>query len=218
MLQVLETILFPIVWLMQWVLEFYSSLFSSTGISIILLSFTFALLLLPLRKLAARLEDRVNIKMAAANEEVKLLKRTLKGEALFLETEKIYKVHGYHPIQSILLGSSFFVMLPVLVSAILLFSGDGVLVGKSFLFIDDLSKSDSLLGPINLLPFVMSGVTVLDAKLRYKDDKKAQYRFFFIAIVLFALVYSLASGLVLYWTGSNIMSLALSKPVFFSSH
>ena len=91
MLEVLETILFPIVWLMQWVLEFYSSLFSSTGISIILLSFTFALLLLPLRKLAAGLEDRVNIRMATASAEVELLKCTLKGEALFLETEKIYK-------------------------------------------------------------------------------------------------------------------------------
>lgn len=217
MLQVLETILSPIVWLMQWILEFYSSLLSSTGISILLLSFTFALLLLPLRKLAARLEDRINNKMATAGEEVKLIKGTLKGEALFLATEKIYNKHGYHPIQSILLGSSFFVMLPVLVSAILLFSGDGILAGKSFLFIDDLSKPDGLLGPINLLPFVMSGITVLDAKLQYKDDKKAQYRFFFIALVLFALVYSLASGLVLYWTGSNIMSLALSKPVFFSS-
>ena len=214
MLYVFETILSPIVWLMQVVLEFYTSLVSSTGLSILLVGFTFALLLLPLRKMAQRVEDRISIKMTAANNEVQALKGTLKGEKLFLATEKIYKTHGYHPIQSIGIGATFFVMLPVLISAILLFSGDSILAGKGFLFVDDLSKPDGLLGPINVLPFVMSGITVLDAKLRFKDDSKAQYRFFFIAAVLLALVYNMASGLVLYWTGSNIMSLILGNQRF----
>lgn len=209
MLPALEIILGPIVWLMQLMLEFYVSIVSSMGLSILLLSFTFALLLLPLRKKAQGLEKRINAKMNAANEEVQALKGTMRGEELFLATEKIYKQHGYHPIQSIGMGASFFVMLPVLISAILLFSGDGILTGKSFLFIDDLSLPDRLLGPANVLPFVMSGITVIDARLRFKDDKKAQYRFYFIAAILLALVYNLSSGLVLYWTVSNIMSLIM---------
>lgn len=206
----LEIVLSPIVWVMKWTLELYVGITGSTGLSILLVSFTFAILLLPLRKMAQVLEQRISAKTQLVNEEVAPLKQTLKGEKLFLETEKIYEKHGYHPIQSIGLGASFFVMLPVLISAIILFTGD-VLASKSFLFIEDLSLPDHLLGPINLLPLIMTGITIIDAKMRFKDDKSSRYRFYVIAVVLLALVYSLASGLVLYWTGSNVMSLILSK-------
>ena len=208
---VLETILGPIVWLMELILEFYVQIFSSMGISILLLSFTFALLLYPLQKMANRTEQRIGEKVKIVDAEVQKLKGDLKGEELFLATEKIYKQHDYHPIHSIGMGTSFFVMLPVLVSAILLFVGSEILVGRSFLFIDDLSQADGLLGPINVVPLLMSAITIIDAKLRFKNDKKSQYRFFFIALVLLVIVYDLASGLVLYWTGSNIMSLIMNR-------
>jgi membrane protein insertase Oxa1/YidC/SpoIIIJ len=89
MIRVLETILSPIVWLMQLILEFYVWVFSSTGFSILLLSFTFSLLLLPLRKKAEMLEMRISAKMKAANAEVQSLKKAMKGEELFFATEKI---------------------------------------------------------------------------------------------------------------------------------
>jgi membrane protein insertase Oxa1/YidC/SpoIIIJ len=197
---------------MGWVLDLYVQLFSSIGVSIVLLSFTFALLLLPLQKMANRVEQRVSAKMQAVEADVKALKGKLKGEKLFLATEQIYEKNGYHPIQSVGMGASFFVMLPVLISAILLFTdSSGILAGKSFLFIHDLSLPDGLLGPVNVLPLLMSAITVFDAKLRFKDDRKSQYRFFIIAFVLLVIVYNLAAGLVLYWTGSNIMSLILSR-------
>lgn len=206
----LEIILSPIVWAMNLVLEFYVGITNSTGLSILLVSFTFAILLLPLRKMAQGLEQRVSARIQQVNEEVAPLKQTLKGEKLFLETEKIYEKHGYHPIQSVGLGASFFVMLPVLISAIILFTGD-VLASKSFLVISDLSLPDQLLGPINVLPLIMTGITIIDAKMRFSDDKSSRVRFYIIAAVLLVLVYGLAAGLVLYWTGSNVMSLILSR-------
>jgi membrane protein insertase Oxa1/YidC/SpoIIIJ len=207
---ILETTLSPIVGLMELLLDFYVGIFSSTGFSILLLSFSFALLLVPLQRMALRTEQRVGSKINTVEAEVEPLKVELKGEALFLATEKIYKKHDYHPIQSIALGASFFVMLPVLVSAILLLTGDQ-LAGIRFMFIKDLSMPDGLLGPVNLLPLLMSAITVVDARLRFKDDRKSQYRFFFIAFVLLILVYNLAAGLVLYWTGSNILSLVVNR-------
>jgi len=196
---------------MELILDFYVLLFSSTGVSILLLSFTFALLLLPLQRIAHRMERRIGDKKKSVDAEVQVLKDELKGEKLFLATEKIYQRSGYHPIQSVGLGASFFVMLPVLVSAILLFAGSDALADKSFLFIADLSRPDALLGPVNVLPLLMSAITIIDAKLRFKDDRKSQYRFFFIALLLLIIVYNLAAGLVLYWTGSNIMSLIMSR-------
>ena len=207
---VLETILSPIVWLMKLLLDFYVGIFSSTGFSILLLSFSFALLLMPLQRIALRTEQRIGVKVKTVEEEVDPLKAELKGEELFLATEKIYQNHGYHPIQSVGLGASFFVMLPVLVAAILLLTGDE-LAGISFLIIDDLSMPDGLLGPVNILPLLMSAITVVDARLRFRDDRKSQYRFCFIALVLLVLVYNLAAGLVLYWTGSNILSLVVNQ-------
>jgi membrane protein insertase Oxa1/YidC/SpoIIIJ len=207
----LETVLSPIVWLMELILNFYVRLFSSTGVSILLVSFTFALLLLPFQRIAQRTEQRIGDKMKAVEAKVQVLKGELKGEKLFLATEQIYERSGYHPIHSVGLGASFFVMLPVLVSAILLFTGSESSTGKSFLLISDLSKPDALFGPVNVLPLIMSAITIIDAKLRFKDDKKSQYRFFFIAVLLLIIVYNLAAGLVLYWTGSNIMSLFMSR-------
>jgi membrane protein insertase Oxa1/YidC/SpoIIIJ len=210
-MRALEFILSPIVWLMELVLDFYVLIFSSVGFSILLLSFTFAVLLHPLRKIALRTEQRIGKKMKIVQSEVQALPKDLKGEKRFLATEKIYQRYDYHPIQSIGMGASFFVMLPVLVSAILLFSSGGVLQGQSFLFIDDLSQPDGLLGSINVLPLLMSAITLVDSRMRFKDDKQSQYRFFFIALVLLAIVYNLSSGLVLYWTGSNIISLITAQ-------
>jgi membrane protein insertase Oxa1/YidC/SpoIIIJ len=211
MMYALETALSPVVWLMKLVLDFYISLLSSTGISILLTSFTFSLLLLPLQKIANRTEHRISEKTKKVAAEVKSLSASIKGEELFLATERIYKANGYHPIQSIGLGASFLVMLPVLISAILLFNGSGILTGESFLFVKDLSRPDGFLGPVNLLPFIMSAITWIDATLRFSNDRKSRQRFFFISVVLLVIVYNLASGLVLYWIGSNTMSLALSQ-------
>lgn len=211
MMSVIGTILSPIVWLMNMVLEFYVSIFSSVGVSILLLSFTFSILLLPLQKMGRRTEKRIGNKIKAVNTEEQALKGKLKGEELFLAKEIIYKKHGYHPIHSMAMGAGFIVMLPVLFSAILLFSGDGILIGQSFLSIDDLSKPDGLLGPVNLLPLLMFAITFVDAKLRFANDRSNQYRFLFISLVLLILVYGLPAGLVLYWTGSNIMSFIFAR-------
>lgn len=210
-MSILEAILSPIIWLMELILNFYINLTSSIGISILLLSFSFALLLLPIQKLANRVEKRISTKVNSIDKEVNLLRGELKGEELFLATEKIYKKYDYHPINNIGMGASFLAMLPVLISAILLFTGSEMLTGKSFLIIEDLSKPDAFYGMINILPIIMTGITIIDAKLRFRDDRKSQNRFYIIALVLLVIVYGLPSGLVLYWLGSNVMSLALNR-------
>jgi len=208
---IFETVLSPIVWIMQFVLDLYVHLFSSTGLSILILSFTFAILLLPFQHKARKVEQRISEKMKIVNAEVHSLKEKLSGEDLFLATEKVYTRYGYHPIHSIGMGATFFVVLPILLSAIVLFTNNEILAGRSFLFIGDLSMPDSLLGPVNVLPLFMSSITIIDARLRFKDDNRSQYRFYFISVLLLIIVYNLPAGLVLYWTGSNIVSLVMSR-------
>jgi len=206
LLDILTSILYPIIWIMNFVFELYVGITGSTGIAIILLAITFSLLLLPIQKYGRRKEDKVREKMRLVDIELAPYKAKFKGEALFNETERIYKKLGYHPIHSFALGMSFIVILPVLISAIILLGTHPSLVGTSFLFVPDLSRPDALLNPINLLPIVMTSITILDAFIRFKGDRSALIRFLAIALVLFALVYNLAAALVIYWTTNVIIS------------
>lgn len=203
-----ELILSPVVWLMENILSLYVALTQSVGLSIVLLSFTMMLLVRPLRKRAQALEARITAKSKLVGDEVRALSEDLRGEKHFLETEKIYNAHGYHPIHSIGQGASFFVLLPILLSAIMLFSGTPIVAGESFLLVGDLSETDRLFGTINVLPFLMTGITVADARIRFRNDRMTQYKFYGIAFVLFFLVYNMPSALILYWTASNLFAFA----------
>lgn len=205
---VLEWVLSPIVWLMEQLLGVFVFATGSVGLSILLLSFTMMLFAHPLRKKAQGLEARITERTARVGDAVRALPADLKGEKRFFATEDIYKSHGYHPIQSIGQGASFFVALPILLSAIVLFNDSVLIQGQSFGIIQDLSQPDQLLWSQNLLPLVMTAITVADARLRFSADKAAQYKFYAIALALLVLVYAMPSALVLYWTGSNLLTYA----------
>jgi len=210
LLDLLSKVLFPIIWVMETIFEFYANLTGSVGLAILLLSITFSLLLLPIQKYGRRKEDKVREKMQEVETELAPFKKTLKGEALFDETERIYKKFGYHPIQSFALGMSFIVLLPILISAIILLGSHPILEGTPFLFVQDLSKPDGLIGPINLLPVIMTAITIIDAFIRFNTDRSSLIRFLVIAVVLFLLVYNLAAALVIYWTTNVVISGVLS--------
>lgn len=202
----LEILLFPIIWIMERVLELYLQLSSSAGLSVVLLSITAMIVCVPLQRRARAMEARISARMQQVGKEVRALDAGLTGEARFHATETVYKAHGYHPIQSIGQGATIFALLPVLLSAVFVFSESPLMAGKSFLFVPDLSEPDGALGGINLLPFIMTGITFVDAAMRFRNDKGARLKFYIVAVALFALVYSMPASLVLYWSVSNVFS------------
>lgn len=209
MLNILESILFPIILPMEALLKLYVAALSSLGVSILLLSATFSFALIPAVRWGRSVENRLSQKIQKVNAEVAKLKAEYKGEKLFLATEEVYGRYSYHPIQSIGMSASFLVSLPVLISAVCLFTADGVLDGQSFLFIRDLSEPDRLLVSINALPLLMFVITLADASIRFRDDQQSRNRFLIISVVLLLLVYNLPSGLILYWVGNNLIALLL---------
>jgi len=206
MLAILESVLSPIILLMEILLSLYVGLFSSIGFSILILSVTFSIALIPLVRLGRSLENRISQKTQKVNAEVTELKGHLKGERLFLATEEVFEKYNYHPIHSVGMSASLLVSLPVLISAVFLFTSDGLLPGQSFLFIGDLSQPDGLFGIINALPLLMFAITFIDARLRFSDDPQSKNRFLIISVILFLLVYNLPSGLILYWVGNNLIT------------
>ena len=196
--------------MMKFIYEFYFKMLGSDGFSILLLAITFSILIWPLQKYGKKFETKIANKMNAVQKDIVNIDPSLKGEARFIEIEKIYKTYDYHPIQSVLISTSFLIAIPVLLSAIILFTQTDILNNKSFYFISDLSKPDGLISlwgySLNLLPILLFFMTWFDAQIRYKENPALRHRFLIISVVLIVLIYALPSGLILYWFGSNIAS------------
>lgn len=210
MFSVVSTIFTPFVFLIEKGFNLFLSATGSPGLSILLTSATFSLVVFPLQRLCKGYENRIGDRHERVKADISGLDRDLRGEARFNEIEKIYTKHEYHPIHSIMLGLSFFVSVPFLIASVLLFNESNIVTGAEFLFIDDLSKPDGILQlhdlAINLLPFVLFIFTFFDAWLRYSESPSIRHRFMIISIILTVLVYAMPAGLLLYWIGANVMS------------
>jgi len=195
---------------MEKILSIFSSFIPSTGISILLLSLTFSIIALPLQNKFKKIELRINNKIKLIDIDVKKIDKKLKGEERFLAIDRIYKKNNYHPIHSMGAGASFFVLIPIFISSILMLTQNEALESVSFLLISDLSHPDKLFFNINILPIIMFVITFIDSRLRFKNNFNAQLRFSIISVIMLFLVYALPAGVVLYWIGNNIFSLIIS--------
>ncbi len=209
-METIAILLNPVVWCMGAVFRLYVAWFGSPGLAILALSATFALLLYPLQRRVNVVEKRIAGQIKIVQRDVAQIDRSLKGEARFNATEEIYQRHNYHPIKSAMVGVGFLVSLPILLSAIVLFTKAPELVGNSFLYISDLSQPDRYLSlgtiALNITPVLMLMLTSIDAQIRYGDNRPMRTRFLIVSIALFILVYTLPAGLILYWIGANCMS------------
>ena len=79
--------------------------------------------------------------------------------------------------------------------------------GVSWVFIPDLGSPDHLLCGINLLPFIMTLVTVVYAFVMPEIHKKEQLQTVFIGFFFLILLYSAPSALLIFWTCNLLWSL-----------
>ncbi len=197
------TVLLPVIYPMELLFDFMWTATHSAGLSIILLAAVISILTIPLKKWAKKTEEKFVAVKQLVDADIAKQAAGLKGEKRFEVVEKVYKKHGYHPIKSIVTGISFLVMIPFLISAIFIFGSSDELKGVSFLFVRDLSEQDRLLFGLNLLPVFMLLLGLSEALLRWRSQKEQLIRYFIVSVVLFALVYSFASALILYWISMN---------------
>jgi YidC/Oxa1 family membrane protein insertase len=117
--------------------------------------------------------------------------------------------------------------LPIFYALYTLLSGMIALRNESFLWIKDLSLPDTvatikmavpLLGyrvggqgftDINVLPFVMTGSTLLQSKLSSGDQSAQQAKMmtYLFPLIFFFIFWNMPSGLVLYWTIQNVLTI-----------
>lgn len=206
MLDFLEKILSPFIYIIKNYYLFMDSLLSLPAISIVVTSLSISVLLMPVLRVARVYEDNASIKINDIQEKLKKIPPSHNGEERFRAIEEIYNNNNYHPIQNIYTGISFYVILPILISAYLFFLNNLIIFDVDSFNVINLSQPDKLLGTINLLPILIFITNYIDSSYRYYEIKSGQSTYLLISFFVCILIYNMPSCMTLYWLTSSIFS------------
>jgi YidC/Oxa1 family membrane protein insertase len=221
----LSPISFPFGWiaeLLKYPLDFFA-LVGNYGVAIILLTLLIKILLFPLTRKSF---DSMK-KMQAVNPKLQEIRTRYKDNPKRMNEEMaaLYKSAGISPLGGCL---PQLLQLPILFGLYELFNTHFALKNAVFIpgWIKDLSVAESIYklpsGPIviplvnfvfsdiRLLPFIMLGTqlatTFLTAGQSSGGDSRMKYLPYIMMVVFFFVLYNMPSGLVLYWTVQNILT------------
>lgn len=198
-----------------WFLNTVHSVVPNYGLVIIILAIFVRLIFHPLNVKALQSQRR----MQALKPELDALNAKYKDKPE-IRTKKMMELHKKHGVSP--LGGC----LPMLVQLPVLFALYNVLMNTIdlrkepfVLWVRDLASPDTVaevMGiPINILPLLMGLTTYWQQKMTPTDPKQAQM-FKIMPLFMVFILYSLPSGLVLYWTMMNLLQIAqqkLMKPI-----
>ena len=205
-------------------LKMLNSVFHNYGVSIIAITVILRVLFLPLTLKSMRSMKVMQNKMQAIKPKVDALKEKYKEDKQKQNAElmKLYTDNGVNPLSS--LGGCFplLLQLPVFVALydVLLYSID--VRQSSFLWINDLAEPEHLFNipifgeyelPFRILPLLMGVSWFISQKMTPQtapgsESMELQMKMMqFMPIIFTVMFWGLPSGLILYWTVSNILSI-----------
>jgi len=142
------------------------------------------------------------------------IRQAFSGEERFAMVHTLYRQVGYHPIYALRSSLRMLIQVPFLLAAFQLLSELDPLKGASWWVFDDLMKPDGLLGGVNLMPLVMTGISILSIFFyRPRFGTKETWQFLIISGLFLVLLYPSPVALVLFWT-FNILSSLLMNVVY----
>jgi len=178
------------------------------GVAIVMVTLIVRSLFLPINLISSRSMKRVS-KLA---EPMKLVKEKFvdspqKQQQAMME---LYKLNKVNPIAGCL---PLLVQLPIFFALFYMLRSAAELRFAEFLWIRDLSKPDTVAQvgglPLNVLPFLWLATMVLQMRaMPTPAVDNAQVKLMkFLPFVFFPFTYIFSSGLVLYWTASNLFTI-----------
>ena len=187
------------------------------GIAIILLTLLIRILFWPLTHKSTESMKR----MQEVQPELKALQEKYKKDPQRMqqETMKLYKEKKVNPMGGCL---PMFIQIPVFFALFTVLRNAIELRFSSFLWIRDLSASENLfagqipfVGALNILPILMSLSMIWQQKLSSpgtamtpEQQQQQKIMMFMMPMMMLFFFYSMPSGLVLYWTVSNLLMIA----------
>ncbi|HLF29870.1 MAG TPA: membrane protein insertase YidC [Xanthomonadales bacterium] len=214
----LRWICFALYILLGWI----NAVVPAWGIAIMALSLAVHVLMLPLSRLADRLQRQVNATENRLAPELSRIKRGYRGEEQAARIIALYKTERVHPLYSLKSMLGVAVVIPVFIGAFDMLAENIELLNSSFLWVRDLSRPDALMqlpfslpffgSELNMLPFLMTGLSFAASWLHQPPDLNAELRgrqvrnMMLLALAFFVLFYTFPAGMVLYWTSNNLIS------------
>lgn len=196
--------------LILWSLKHLHAALGSYGLAIIIITLVFRFSFWPITHQSTRLSR----KMKEIQPVIQEIKEKYKEDPqrMWQKTQEVYKENNIHPFMGgclpmLLQIPVFFALFNVLRSAI-------ELRHARFLWMMDLSQPDTIYTipniniPVNPLAFVW-GVSMffMQRLMPTSADPSQQHMMMFMTIFFFFLLYGMPSGLTLYWTISNLVSI-----------
>lgn len=202
----------PVRWALLTVLEKAYAISGSHGVSLLILSVFFNLLLIPAYHWAERVQGRERQMQQRLRPKLDEFHAVFKGQELHFMLRQLYKLHGYHPVYALRTLAPLAIQIPFFIAAFGLLSHYAPFQGASFLFLHDLANPDGLLGGVNLLPLVMTAVNLYALQLYARQLSRSEWaQGVVVALLFLVLLYAAPSGLVLYWTFNNLLSVLKSS-------
>ena len=203
----------PLGRLVTWSLVKLYTLIPNYGLVVILFAFIVKILLNPLTK-----QSFVsNKKMQALQPEIQKLKEKYKNDPQRASRAQmeLFKERGVNPMGGCL---PLLLQMPILISFFTVFRSTIEFRGAPFIaWISDLSAPDTLLSvgsfPINVLPVFMGLTMFLQQKMMATPGAGGQQKFmlYFMNVFFLFLFYSFPSGLNLYYSVFNVLSIVQQK-------
>jgi hypothetical protein len=212
MIELLDLVLIaPIRWALLAVLELGYGFTGSYGLALLCLSIAFNILLIPAYYWAESLQAKERDAQQRMRPKLEEFTAVFRGQELHMMLRQLYRLHGYHPAMPLRTLAPLAIQIPFFIATFGLLSYYAPFQGQSFLILRDLSKPDGLLGGLNLLPLLMTVVNLYSLHLYGGLLSRAQWgQGVVVALVFLVLLYGSPSGLVLYWTFNNLLSVLKS--------
>lgn len=202
------------------VLKFFYELIPNYGVAIILLTLVARLAVFPLTIKQVKMSKRMAAVMPVIKPQIDALKEKYKNDARKQqeETLRIYNENGVNPLATMAGCLPLFLQMPVFFALYMVLGRAIELRGAPFFgWVTDLAMPDVIL-PMIKIPFIFPlGITILPIfmagsllwlnKITIKDPQQ-QALVWMMPIMMLVFSGSFPSGLVLYWTVSNVFSVA----------
>ena len=199
----------------------------SWGLAIICFTVALKVLLVPLGVVTVRMQRKVSLVQLELAPKLASIKAKYDGEEAHNRIMAAHKSLGVSPFFVLKPMLGMLLQIPIWIAVFNALGEMPQLQNSAFLWIESLAYPDAiarlpfvipLLGDsVSLLPWLMSGVTLLSARL-FQDRlapadelKKQKRNLYLIALAFFLVFYPFPAAMVLYWTLSNALQIVQQR-------
>ena len=203
----MQAIFSPLIKIYKVLYLFAYDITGNYGFALVLLSLFTFVVLYPFNKKAQQIQNKEHKIQAVLAPQIAAIKMQYSGQEQYEQLQWLYQRYGYHPLYAIRSAIGFVLQIPFLTATYYMLSSIAEIQGVSWSFIPNLGASDHLLAGINILPFVMTLVTVVYGFVMPRISKKERLQTVVIGVFFLILLYNAPSSLLIFWTCNLIWSL-----------